>query len=191
MYSAKPLRYQKVDGKQVIQIRINKALQLFDSRDPAPFRDRDLDDDFTDYVITSADEIPQRFPIKLQISIAGRTPDLDAESIVDAIRSHFSYQIDLKKIQFSKMLRMARLFLAVGLVILTSCLFLARWTQTVHSEFVGSTLREGIVIFGWVSLWKPIELILFDWYPIYERIELFQKILNSEIEIRFDVNTST
>jgi hypothetical protein len=46
-------------------------------------------------------------------------------------------------------------------------------------------LREGVVIFGWVSIWKPIELILFDWYPLFEKLRVYKKLLGTEIDIRF------
>lgn len=179
-------RYRTIQGKETIEIRVNNVLQLFDSRDPAPFRDRDLDDDFTDYITASADEIALRAPLRIQIYITQSNPDIHVESIVQAIRSYFEYQIDIKRIQFSKILRTARLFLFVGLCILSLCLGLAQWTKHIDSEIFSTTLREGIVIFGWVSIWKPLELLLFDWYPIYDRIRLFRKILEAEILINFE-----
>lgn len=186
MYRPASKRYKKIDGKETIEIRINEALQLFDSRDPAPFRDRDLDDDFTDYIIASADEIPLRTPIGLRIYIAKQSGDIRAESIVEAIQSYLEYQIDLKRTQFSKILKMAQLFLFIGLVILCLCLLLSRWVKNMPSDFFSSALSEGIVIFGWVSMWKPLELILFDWYPIYDRIRLLKKLHTSEIKVEFE-----
>lgn len=186
MYKPASKRYRKIDGKETIEIRVNDALQLFDSRDPAPFRDRDLDDDFTDYVIASADEIPMRTPLRVHIYIARPQGEIRRESIIEAIRTYFEYQIDLKRNQFSKILRMAQIFLIVGLLILSVCLVLSRMVMTIESEFFGTAIREGIVIFGWVSMWKPLELILFDWYPIYDRIRLLRKLLHVEIQVEFE-----
>lgn len=31
---------------------------------------------------------------------------------------------------------------------------------------LGITLRESLVISGWVALWKPVELLLYDWYHL-------------------------
>lgn len=186
MYKPASRRYRKINGKETIEIRVNDALQLFDSRDPAPFRDRDLDDDFTDYVIASADEIPFRTPVRIQIYIAKSSSDLRAEPIIEAIQSYLEYQVDLKRNQFAKIMRMAQSFLLVGLAILSACLMLSRWVKTFESELFGSALGEGIVIFGWVSMWKPLELLLFDWYPIYDRIRLLRKLLKSEIRVDFE-----
>lgn len=27
-------------------------------------------------------------------------------------------------------------------------------------------IRESFIIFSWVALWRPLELLLYDWYPI-------------------------
>jgi hypothetical protein len=186
MYHSNVLRYRKIQGRDTIEIRVNSVLQLFDSRDPAPFRERDLDDDFTDYIIASADEIPSGSPIRLQIYISQADTSIHVESITQAIRSHFEYQIEFKRIQFYKILKTARLFLFVGLCILSLCLILAQWAKQLDSDLFSTTLREGIVIFGWVSMWKPLELLLFDWYPIYDRIRLFRKILEAEVFVDYE-----
>jgi len=186
MYKTPSQRYKVVNGKETIQIRVNSPLQLFDSRDPAPFRDRDLDDDFTDYLISCADEVPNRAPLHIEIIIAKPQPDIKSEAIIEAIENYFQYQIELKKTQFSKMLRMARLFLIVGMVVLAFCLGLSQLTKHIPNEIFSTTFREGIVIFGWVSMWKPLELLLFDWYPIYDRIQLLKRILTAEIQVQLE-----
>ncbi|MBK7960785.1 MAG: hypothetical protein IPK04_06005 [Bdellovibrionales bacterium] len=186
MYNPHVPRYRRIEGKEAIEIRVNSVLQLFDSRDPAPFRERDLDDDFTDYIVACADEIPTRSPLRIQIYISQADPNIHVEAITQAVRSHFEYQVELKRIQFYKILRMARLFLFVGLCILSLCLVLAQWAKLLESDLFSTTLREGIVIFGWVSMWKPLELLLFDWYPIYDKIRLLKKIIEAEIFVDFE-----
>jgi hypothetical protein len=34
----------------------------------------------------------------------------------------------------------------------------------------GSLLSEGLLIIGWVALWRPVESFLYDWWPILRRI---------------------
>lgn len=191
MYKSAAQRYQIVNGKETIQIRVNSPLQLFDSRDPAPFRDRDLDDDFTDYLISCADEVPNKAPLLIEIIISKSQPDIRSEAIVEAIQNYFQYQIELKKSQFAKMFRMARLFLFVGMFVLALCLGLSQLTKHIPNEIFSTTFREGIVIFGWVSMWKPLELLLFDWYPIYDRIQLLKRILAAEIQVHVEVPGSS
>lgn len=186
-------RYKVVDGKRQIEIRVRSVQQLFDSRDPAPFRERDLDDDFTEYITATADEFSQGTALRIQILVEESAPaeGLSVETIASAIHTHFQYQIDLKRIQLSKLFKTARLFLSIGIVLLLACLAFARLVEN-HLQWKEGALaiREGLVIFGWVSLWKPFELILFDWYPLYDRIRLLRKLLKTEVDIRFGAKAS-
>lgn len=179
-------RYRTQDGKSLIEVRVRSALQLFDARDPAPFRDRDLDDDFVEYVLTSAEELPHQIPKKILIHLETAPPaDLGPEAIREAIRSFLAFQIELKRSQLSKLYKTARLFLGIGLVCLVLCLVLARLLESQLGHFGWALIaKEGLVIFGWVSMWKPFELVLFDWYPLYDRIQLLKRLHQSEIEIQ-------
>lgn len=170
----------------VIEIHVKSAPQLFDVRDPSPFHERDLDNSFVTYLIASAEEqLARSKPFRIQIDIDEKDPDLDEDKIITATRSFFDYKIELKRLEFSRTLRMARLFLFIGLFILMVCLFVANSLKDIESIFIQTTLREGVVIFGWVSLWKPLEVFLFDWYPIYSHIRLYKKIYTAPIAVVF------
>lgn len=179
-------RYKVVNGVQVIEIRVNEVQQLFDSRDPAPFRERDLDENFIQYLEAYVDELLVRRPLKIQIYIAKENDAVSAQVIRDAIHEYFKYQIQIRRGQFAKVLRTAQLFLLIGACILIICLGLAQFTKRIDNEMIRTTLREGMLIFGWVSMWKPLELILFDWYPIYDRIRIYGRLVKAQIEIIFD-----
>jgi hypothetical protein len=50
-----------------IEINLNRFSQLFNSLDPSPFHERDLDRDAEDYIIGSAEEAPRQRPLLLVI----------------------------------------------------------------------------------------------------------------------------
>jgi hypothetical protein len=187
--SKKKHRYKHSEGKRLIEVRIKNAQQLFDARDPAPFRERDLDDDFVEYILSAVREFSLSSLLKIVIYVEeNESKDLPKDSIREAIRSYFSYRIDLQRGDLKTFIKRAQLFLLIGLVILVSCISVAQNLNLPippgSPGFLG-ILREGIVIFGWVSIWKPIELILFDWYPLFEKLRFYQRLLTTEIEIRF------
>ncbi len=182
-------RYKLENGKRRIEVRIKSPYQLFDARDPAPFRERDLDDDFVEYILSSVQEFSSATKLKIVIySVDPEPKELPEESIREGIQSFFSYRIDLQRGLLKNYINRAQLFLGIGLVILVSCLSIAQGLQVPEPPGAWGVLREGIVIFGWVSVWKPIELILFDWYPIIEKIRYYKKILDTEIEICFNTH---
>jgi hypothetical protein len=179
-------RYKYADGKRWIEVRVKNPLQLFDARDPAPFRERDIDDDFLEYIMASAREFSTSIPLKIVIYIEeNETKELSKDSIREAIRSFLAYRIDLQRGELRRFMRRAQLFVIIGLAVLISCLAVAQTLVVPSHPGAIGILREGIVIFGWVSIWKPIELILFDWYPIYEMLRFFRRLLETEIDVRF------
>ena len=185
----KKQRYKHVDGKRWIEVRVKNPQQLFDARDPAPFRERDLDDDFIEYVTTCAQEFSLSTPLKIVIHIEEKeAKELSKESIREAILSYLTYQNDMQKRDLKRFIKRAQVFLLIGIVILVSCLFAAQ--KMGDSTITGSLgiFREGLVIFGWVSIWKPIELVLFDWYPLFEKLRLYSKLVLTEIEVRFSTS---
>ncbi|MBC7740932.1 MAG: hypothetical protein H7061_01965 [Bdellovibrionaceae bacterium] len=181
-------RYRISDGKSWIEVRVKVAQQLFDVRDPAPFHDRDLDDDFVDYILASAREFSRAIPFKIVIYIeSGETRELPKQAIREAIHNFFEFQAEHQRLALKTFLRRAQVFLIIGLVMLGTCLSLS---QALGSSLSGpltgyGILREGLLIFGWVSIWRPIELILYDWYPLYEKLRFYRKISASEIDVQF------
>lgn len=176
-------RYKVVNGVQMVEVRVRDLHQLFDYRDPAPFRQRDLDEDFTRYLESYLDEISPNRPIRIQIYIDTSHDEVTPAIIKDSIHDYFLYQIQIKRGQLAKTYRTAQIFLVIGLVLIAACLGIAHALSTVTDSPVISAVREGFIIFGWVSLWRPIDLLLFDWYPIYDRIRIYRRLATAELDI--------
>lgn len=183
-------RYRQSGGKPAIDVRIKNPQQLFDARDPSPFRERDLDDDFVEYITSSVKEFSRKDLFKIVIHIdCSETPELSELAILEAMRSYFSYKIDLHSKELRNYFKRAQFFLLIGLSVLVLCLGLAQSIFLAQQFGVLGILREGLVIFGWVSLWKPIELLLFDWFPLYEKIRFSKRLLNADVEVQFTHKT--
>lgn len=179
-------RYRHSEGKRWIEVRIKSTNQLFDVRDPAPFRERDLDDDFVEYILSSVREGSVSSPMKFVIYVEEKEdPQLPKDTIREAIRGHFLYQVILEERNLKQYLKKAQIYFLIGFFVLATCLGIAQEMHVPNAPGYWGVLREGIVIFGWVSIWKPIELILFDWYPLVEKYRYYKKIVSTEIDIHF------
>jgi hypothetical protein len=65
-----------------IEINLNRLSQLFNSLDPSPFHERDLDQDAEDYIVGSAEEAPRQHPLRLVIHLpAGQLPHTGAPGL--------------------------------------------------------------------------------------------------------------
>ena len=46
--------------------------------------------------------------------------------------------------------------------------------------------EEGLLILGWVANWKPIEIFLYDWWPIAQRRGLYNRLAQATVDVRAD-----
>jgi hypothetical protein len=177
----------RVDEKGVqIEIKLKTASQLFDARDPAPFLERDIDDDAVEYITSSVEEFPLRTPLKVVIHLSEPAEaSIEAAAIPEAIHNYFEYQAELQRKKLTRVMKSGQWFLLIGLFFLVGCLLLAELTLRLPGGATRAIIHEGLVITGWVAMWRPIDLFLFHWWPALEKRRYLQKLSKVEIEVRF------
>lgn len=184
-------RYRVEDGRSCIDIKVAHSRQLFDGRDPAPFRERDLDDDAVDYLLAAAQEIPRKQQLAILVTISDEPePRLAPDAIVAAVRAHFRHELEQIQRRLREHIRRGQIILGVGLTVLVVCLTLAELTVSLPSGTLREILREGFVITGWVAMWRPLEVLLYDWWPmVYERRHI-TRVFEASVSIRYDAETA-
>ena len=45
-------------------------------------------------------------------------------------------------------------------------------------------LREGLTIVGWVAMWRPLEICLYDWWPLYDDQRRLDKLARIRVRMR-------
>jgi hypothetical protein len=40
------------------------------------------------------------------------------------------------------------------------------------------------LIVGWVAMWRPLEIYLYDWWPVRDRIQLYRRMARMPVELR-------
>jgi hypothetical protein len=162
-----------------IMLRLRELAQLFNSMDPSPFVERDLDADAEEYIMSWAHELPAGKDLELVIQLAHAAPADRVAGVEDAVRRYFAARATIKRLEFGQLLRRGRLSLIVGSVFLASCLLLGQLVAKSGAGPVADILREGLTIAGWVAMWRPLEIYLYDWWPLFEerrRLDLLARI---------------
>ena len=182
---SQPPRY-RIEGDRIcIDIRLRNARQLFDGRDPAPFRERDLDQNAVDYIYSAAEEIAVPKPLKLVLFLeeppAG---SLSVAEIEAAIRAHFEHESAQANRRLRQQRRFGHVALALGLSVLIGLLTLAEMALRLPPGQARDILREGLVITGWVAMWRPLEVLLYDWWPLVQTRKHIARILAAQIDVR-------
>ncbi len=171
-------------GRGVIEVRLREVRQLFDALDPSPFREKDLDPDAEEYIVESVKELPSGAPCALVIHLDQPTGLPDEERAVgDAIRVHFARRAKLLRRDLRRLFRRGLISLAIGVAFLITIFVVVRLIGQVLGETAVAVLsREGLVIVGWVAMWRPLEIFLYDWWPILGERRVRERL--SRIEVR-------
>lgn len=169
----------------LIEIRIRTLNQLFDSRDPSPFLSRDIDDDAQQYIVASVGELSARLPLALTIYLGEPVESSDkALDTGEAIREHFTRQAGYTNLRLRGLLHDGWISLMIGLAFLS----IALTTSTAILKWVGANpalnvFREGLIICGWVAMWRPIQIFLYDWWPILRDRRTFDRLARMPVQI--------
>ena len=173
----------KRDGP-VIEIKLNTPEQLLNSFDPSPFHSRDLDDRAADYIIDSAEESDSGGPLLLVIELPGEQATRDL-SMDLPVALHNSFGFRQARLQLREQFRLGRLSLAIGLGVLGLCTLVIHLLElSVAQSTFAQMAEQGLFILGWVALWRPLEIFLYDWWPLARRIRLLERLSAATVEIR-------
>lgn len=168
---------------EIVEIKIKELNQLFNSLDPSPFLEKDLDDDAVEYITTSFSEYPLKTKIRIIIHMPKKNKGkFNEESVRDAIRNFFVYKHMIEDNNIKIKIGEGRKILFIGLGFLITCLSLG---EAINYFFMSNIFTritsEALMIFGWVAMWKPISNILYDWLPQRKQKRIYEKISKSEI----------
>jgi probable phosphoglycerate mutase len=168
----------------IIKIHVRKLDQLFDSLDHSPFREKDLDRNAEEYIVDSMKEFPARAPCELVIYLdqpAGVREECNF--IAEAIHVHFARRAQVLRQHLRQLLRRGSISLVIGLSFLVTIFLLGQLARGIMGETQWAfVLRESLLIGGWVAMWKPLEIFLYDWWPIVGERRLYDRL--SRIQVR-------
>ena len=152
-----------------IELELRDVGRLFNPLDPSPLGERDLSPDAEEFIVSSAEEHPPDAPLTLRIHLQ-EWPDEDpSELIRAAVRHYFSYRAGVNHLEFRRLMKRGRTSLIIGSLFLALCLLLSTAvTGSGGSPWTG-IVQESLTIAGWVAMWRPMEVYLYDWWPLRRR----------------------
>jgi len=165
----------------LIQLNLHELNQLFNSMDPSPFPERDLDQDADEYIVSWAREYPMDEPFALRVHLE-RLPATDPTPLItDAIHHYYDYRAGIADLEFRRIMREGRVALITGLLFLATCLLIRHFVPE-NGDWAGY-VRESLTIAGWVGMWRPMEMYLYDWWPVLRRARVFRKLSAMPVEV--------
>lgn len=166
-----------------IDIRIQRVGQLFNKLDPSSFHEKALSRDTEDYIIGYAGEHSDVEPLHLVIH-GPLSFETHTVEVTCAIHAHFQFAYEHCRRQYRRRMRIGRRLLVVGIAVLVVALLLRALLGTFVSSSMLVAIGEGLLIFGWVAMWRPIEILLFERLENHQNRTLLQRL--SQIPITFE-----
>jgi len=172
-------------GTDVIEVHVSDLSQIFNSIDPSPFHDKDLDVDAEEFIVGWAKELPSDKPLALFVHLdkPAVSPEM-ARELHEAVQRFFARRSELAQLRLHDLFRVGRASLAIGLVFLTICLVIGNsvakaWADSRATEII----RESLLIGGWVAMWRPLEIFLYGWWPIRREKRLYDRLSAMAVRI--------
>ena len=170
---------------ETVEIRLEQATQLFDNHDPYPFRERRLDQAAEAYIVSHTENLPARRRIHIVLHLPlHEVASQAAAHLGEAVTRHFSERTDETQRSLSRLFSNGRRALAIGLAVLALSVLVVWLAEDVPGVHFPKLFVEGLIIFGWVANWRPMEIFLYDWWPIARQRNIYRRLSRAEVSVK-------
>ena len=106
------------------------------------------------------------------------------DEVSTAIHEHFTYRRKKSERELKKVLQLGWQSLLISIVFLSLLLSLTLVIiKLLPHGGLSLTVREILIILGWVALWRPADYLLYEWRPFKREVNLFRKLEQCKVEI--------
>jgi hypothetical protein len=171
-----------------MSIRVGELMSIFNPIDPSPLAERDLNDETERFIVSWARDLAANAPLSLTIEVTKPAPTKAAgPPVQEAVHVFFARRAQTSAHELHAMLRRGRISLVIGLVFLTACVLTGDFvaSRMADGHFAG-VIRESLTVAGWVSMWRPMEIFLYNWWPLAGDRRLFHRLAAMPVHVRCD-----
>lgn len=144
----------------IIQIRIRKLDQLFESLDPSPLRKRALGHSAENYILACVRKHLRPEPLQLLVYLP-ESLRANVADMTEGIHEHFRVAHAQGERRFRRRIRTGGITLGIGLAVLGTSFALRSLLGDLEGQ-VAQGFGEGLLILGWVAMLRPIEILLYE-----------------------------
>lgn len=168
----------------LIEIHVSDLTELFNSLDPTPFLKRDLDREAEEFIASWAREMPREAPLGLLVHLDNAVSGEADDTVHNAVRDHFARKAAEIRRQLRQLFRVGRVSLMIGLAVVAGSVIAGDVVETLmQGRRFGSIVRESLLIGGWVAMWRPLEIFLYEWWPIRDEARLSTRLSAMTVKV--------
>ena len=171
-------------GSELIEMYLAEVNFLFNALDHSPLPDRDLDPKAEEFIVGWAREARGGDALALQVYVDRYGAYEQSAAVPRAVHEFFRLRSLSARRRLSQLFRVGRTSLLIGVAFLAVAVTVAGVVErALGGGDVSSLIRESIVIGGWVAMWRPLEIFLYDWWPIRAERKLFDRLSAMPVRI--------
>lgn len=165
-----------------VSIHVRDLAQLFNSLDPSPFWDRDLDHVAAQFI---EEEFSEKRSAQIwHLHVHSASGEALAADLQSAVEHYYERLASSARRRLHEQMRLGQLALLGGVVIF----LLAMSARTIIASAIqGGAPRmvdEGLIILAWLALWRPTESLVYGWVPLYRRRRLYERLAAIRVSVR-------
>lgn len=167
-----------------IEIHLSRLDQLFESLDPSPFWLKDLDPAADEYIVSCARDAARGASPMLVIRLdEAASPDARANA-TSAVHAHFGRREADTRRALRRLFRIGRLSMLIGLAFLGASIAAGRaLSGALPASHMAEFISQSLSIGGWVAMWRPLEIFLYDWWPVLRDARMFGRMRAMPVRI--------
>ncbi|CAN5914378.1 hypothetical protein BH11GEM1_BH11GEM1_23060 [soil metagenome] len=150
-----------MESSSTIEIHIHTLAELFNPLDPSPLHARALASSAERYLISCAGARRANASLHLIVHCPASLR-AHGTQMADGIHEHFRSMHALGQREFKRRLRRGAGALAGGVIVLALSVGLRGLLGDTNGRGLGAGFAEGLLILGWVAMWRPIEILLYE-----------------------------
>ncbi len=166
-----------------IELKLRDVSQFFNSMDPSPFIEKDLDDDAEEFIVSWAQEFPPDAPVRLRVHLEQWPAQDPTEMIRQAVHNYFAQRAQSTQLEFHRLMKQGRTSLTIGVLFLITCLVAINELRSSAAGTWAGVVRESLTIAGWVAMWRPMQIYLYDWWPVRRRGRIYTKLSRMPVDV--------
>ena len=180
-------------GSGVLELPLNDFEQLFNAPSVNPLSravPEILGVSGAEYVLHQLETGRNRSIETLQLILPGpaRSDTDSSDQIQQALQRYAEYRIQEQRALARETRRRGRRITAAALVLLAACLGISQiFTSEITAgmrPLLRTTMEYGFEIVGWVMLWHPIEIFVFEPLAIKHRINSLRRLMSLRVMLK-------
>jgi hypothetical protein len=170
-----------------VSIHVRSLAHMFNSLDPSPFWDRDLDRDAAQFI---EEEFSEKLSAQTWHLHVHTQEAEDAELAADlqaAVEHYYERLAGSARYSLRNEIRLGQVALLAGLAIFLMSMTLRSLLTGVFHGGTPRMLDEGLIIIAWLALWRPAEWLVYGWVPLFRKRRLYERLAAIRVSVRTEV----